>query len=167
MLPGEEVEGLGIEPQEAVEELLARLLDYRRYRGAAQALHELLAAEQGHRYRAAPLPPGLRQVALESAAQVYDPSALAAAIEGLLRTPPQVNTSHLHGITVSFERRLEHLRELLLSRRSFSFDDAVEDGDRMTQAITLFALLELYKSGELVWSQKQPFGRIEISVAGG
>jgi chromatin segregation and condensation protein Rec8/ScpA/Scc1 (kleisin family) len=37
----------------------------------------------------------------------------------------------------------------------------------MTQAVTLFALLELYKSGELVWKQKQPFGRIEISAKEG
>src|SRR5206468_2040068 len=42
MLPGEEMEGLVIEPQEAVEELLARLIEYRRYRSAAGALHEIL-----------------------------------------------------------------------------------------------------------------------------
>ena len=29
----------------------------------------------------------------------------------------------------------------------------------MTQAVTLFALLELYKSGELVWRQSETFGR--------
>ena len=28
----------------------------------------------------------------------------------------------------------------------------------MTQAVTLFALLELYKSGELVWRQRETFG---------
>ena len=32
----------------------------------------------------------------------------------------------------------------------------------MTQAVTLFALLELYKSGELVWRQSETFGPIEI-----
>jgi segregation and condensation protein A len=164
MLPGEEMEGLGIEPQEAVEELLARLLEYRRYRGVADALHEMLAREQSYRYRNAPLPPELRRVAMEAAKPVYDPSALAAAVDGLLRTPPAVDTGHLNRITVSLERRLEHLRDLLTSRRSFSFDEAVEGSDRMTQAVTLFALLELYKSGELVWRQKQPFGRIEISA---
>jgi segregation and condensation protein A len=167
MLPGEDQEGLTIEPQEAVEELLARLLEYRRYRRAADALHELFAAEQGFRYRVAPLPPELRRVTLEAARPVYAPSSLALAVEGLLRTPPAVDTGHLNRITVSFERRLEHLRELLASRRNFSFDDAVEGADRMTQAVTLFALLELYKSGELVWRQKDPFGRIEISAAGG
>jgi segregation and condensation protein A len=90
--------------------------------------------------------------------------SLRSAVEGLLRTPPAVDTSHLNRVTVSLERRLEHLRDLLSSRQSFSFDDAVEGSDRMTQAVTLFALLELYKSGELVWRQKKPFGRIEISA---
>jgi segregation and condensation protein A len=164
MLPGEEMEGLGIEPQEAVEELLARLIEYRRYRGVADALHLMLAREQGFRYRSAPLPPELRRVAMEAAKPVYDPASLATAVDGLLRTPPAVDTSHLNRITVSLERRLEHLRDLLRARRNFSFDAAVEGSDRMTQAVTLFALLELYKSGELVWRQKKPFGQIEISA---
>jgi segregation and condensation protein A len=166
MLPSEEVEGLDIEPQEAVEELLARLLEYRRFRGAAEALHERLAAEQGYRYRAAPLPPGLRRVTVEAATPVYEPTSLVEAIHGLLQTPPPVDTSHLHRPTVSFERRLEHLRALLTSRRSFTFDEAVAGTDRMTQAVTLFALLELYKSGELVWQQDETFGRIEIMARG-
>ena len=59
---------------------------------------------------------------------------------------------------------LRHLRELLSARRSFTFDDAVAGTDRMTQAVTLFALLELYKSGELVWRQEENFGRIEIEA---
>ena len=162
MLPGEESEGLDIEPQEAVEELLARLLEYRRFKLAAGELHEMLAREQGYRFRAAPLPPELRRVAIASAHKAYEPASLAAAIGGLLRTPPPVDTSHLQRITVSFERRLAHLRTLLQERRRFSFDDAVEGADRMTQAVTLFALLELYKTGELVWEQREPFGRIEI-----
>ena len=37
MLPQEDEEGLDLEPQEAAEELLARMLEYHRYRGAAAA----------------------------------------------------------------------------------------------------------------------------------
>lgn len=165
MLPGEEVEGLDLEPQEAIEELLARLLDYRRFRAAADFLHEQLAAEQSYRYRSAPLPPELRRVAVEAAAKSYEPTLLGEAIEALLRTPPPVDTSHMTRITVSFERRLAHLRDLLATRTHFSFEDAVKGEDRMTQAVTLFALLELYKTGELVWRQRETFGDIEIMAA--
>jgi segregation and condensation protein A len=165
MLPREDGDGLDLEPQEAVEELLARMLEYKRYRGAAESLRERLEAERGYRYRSAPLPPELRRVAIDAARQVYDPQLLAESIQGLLRTPPVVDTSHLHRVTVSFERRLHHLRDLLSARGRFSFEDAVEGADRMTQAVTLFALLELYKSGELVWEQRDPFGTIEIMAA--
>ena len=46
----------------------------------------------------------------------------------------------------------------LLRRGSFSFDEAVEGADRMTVAVTVFALLELYKRGEADWEQDEPFG---------
>ena len=62
--------------------------------------------------------------------------------------------------------RLAHLRRLL-RRGSLGFDEAVEDADRVTVAVTLFAVLELYKQGELTWSQERPFGEITLSAAGG
>src|SRR5947199_1989433 len=54
MLPQEGDDELPFEPQEAAEELLARMLEYKRYRGAAGWPHERLGAESGFRYRAAP-----------------------------------------------------------------------------------------------------------------
>ena len=41
-----------------------------------------------------------------------------------------------------------------------TFDEAVRGADRVTVAITLFALLELYKQGEATWAQSEPFGEI-------
>jgi segregation and condensation protein A len=162
MLPSEDGEGLDLEPGEAAEELLARMLEYRRYRAAATFMHERLAAEHGFRYRSAPLPPALRRVSVEAAAAVYDPELLGEALGGLLRTPPPIDLTHLRRPAVSVEQRLRHLRELLSSRRPFSFDDAVRGTDRLTEAVTLFALLELYKAGEAQWEQEVPFGPITV-----
>jgi len=64
---------------------------------------------------------------------------------------------------VSLEQRLAHVRTLLKHETSFSFDDAVRGADRMTEAVTLFALLELFKSGEAGWDQDEPFGPITIT----
>ena len=51
----------------------------------------------------------------------------------------------------------------LLARRSpFTFDEAVQGADRLTEAVTLFALLELYKAGEANWEQEVPFGPITV-----
>ena len=166
ILPGEEEEPLGLEPAEAASELLARMLEYRRYRGAAKALHERLAAEEGVRYRCAPPPPELRRASLETAARAYDPALLGRAIGGLLRAPPGLRADHLPRPTVSLDRRLAHLRALLDSRGRFSFDDSLAGADRLTEAVTLFALLELYRSGEADWEQEEPFGRITVLVRG-
>ena len=165
MLPSEDAEGEGLEPVEAAGELLARMLEYRRYRAAADFLHERLAAEHGFRYRAAPLPPQLRRVSVDAAGAVYDPEQLGAALGELLRAPPSLDVTHLRRPTVSVEQRLRLLRDLLRSRRRFSFDEAVRGEDRLTEAVTLFALLELYKAGEAAWEQEAPFGPITVRTA--
>ncbi|MFL5846473.1 MAG: segregation and condensation protein A [Solirubrobacteraceae bacterium] len=163
MLPREDEELLDLEPGEAAEELLARMLEARRYRAAADHLTERLEDEHGIRYRAAALPRWLRQsTSLEELGEaVYDPARLGKAIGGLLRHPPQVSLHHLTIPRVSVADRLSHLRGLL-RRGTTSFDDAVRGADRVTVAVTLFALLELYKQGEATWIQDEAFGDIEI-----
>jgi segregation and condensation protein A len=164
MLPSDDEEGLDLEPGEAAEELLARMLEYHRYRGAAEHLRERLAAEHGYRYRSAPLPPELRRVSVELAERAYDPARLARALGDLLVIPPALDLRHVRRPAVSVEQRLAHLRGLLSSRGTFSFDEAVRGADRLTEAVTLFALLELYKAGEACWEQEVPFGPIAVSA---
>jgi segregation and condensation protein A len=162
LLPGEEIEELiELDPGEAAEELLARLLDAHRYRAAANHLRERLAGQDGHRFRSAPLPPSLRRASLVEADAVYDPALLPRAIGALLQLPEPVDVRHMVGTRVTVAERLAHLRTLL-RRGSFSFDEAVARADRVTVAVTLYALLELYKQGELLWTQDEPFGEITI-----
>ena len=118
MLPSDgEEEGLDLVPSEAADELLARMVEYHRYRGAAAHLRERLEAEHGHRYRSAPLPPELRRVALETAERAYDPDRLAEALGDLLRTPPPVDLSHMATPRVTLGERLTLLRVPSRSRR--------------------------------------------------
>jgi segregation and condensation protein A len=148
-------------PEEAVEELLARLLEYRRYREAAEMLSVRFEAERGHLYRSAPLPRELRRVAIEAASAVYDPERLAAALGDLLEVPPPLDISHIRP-TVSLEQRLRALRDALAGHDAVDFDEQFGGEDRLTQAVTLFALLELYRKGEVTWKQSEPLGPIEI-----
>lgn len=160
LLPGEEeAEELG--PEEAADELLARMLEYRRYSEAAKMLARMLERESAIMYRAAPLPAELRRAAVRSAVQVYDPDQLGAALGDLLQTPPPPDTGHIR-TTVSLQRRLSVIRDLLDRRKELDFDEAFGTEDRFTQAVTLFALLELYRRGEATWTQKETFGRIEV-----
>ena len=162
LLPAPEEEGIELGPEEAAEELLARMLEYRRYRDAADHLAQLHADGRRYLYRAAPPPPELRRVALDAARPVYDPGLLAGSIGDLLRVPPHPDTSHIRP-TVSLDKRLRLLRELLAARGRLDFDRAFGSEDRLTQAVTLFALLEMYKRGEATWEQDQTFGTIRIS----
>jgi segregation and condensation protein A len=163
MLPGEELEEIELESGEAAEELLARLLDAHRYRAAAAHLQLMLAEQSAYRFRAAPLPRFVRRASLPDATAVYDPDTLAAAIGGLLAMPPPVDARHIANPRVSLAERLSHLRAML-RRGSFTFDEAVARADRATVAVTLFALLELYKQGELTWTQPEPFGEIRVDA---
>ncbi len=163
LLPGEDEELIELDPGEAAEELLARLLDAHRYRAAANYLGERLRDEQGFRFRSAPLPAFLRRASLEDAPAVYDPATLASAVGDLLRIPEPVDVRHMTQPKVSIAERLTHLRRLL-HRGSFTFDEAVARADRVTVAVTLFAVLELYKQGELTWTQERPFDEIRIEA---
>jgi segregation and condensation protein A len=164
MLPGEELEELDeLAPAEAAEELIARLLQYARFRGAAEWLGARRSDEEGWLYRSAPPPPELRRV--QATEKAYEPDVLGEALGGLLRTPPPLDLRHIRAPRVSLADRLAVLRNLLRRSASFSFDEAVEGADRVTVAVTLFALLELYKRGEAGWEQGEPFGEITVSAA--
>jgi segregation and condensation protein A len=165
MLPGEEIEELdGLAPAEAAEELLERMLAYARFRGAGGFLAARREAERGFLYRSAPLPPELRRAPLDHAEQAYDPTVLGEALGGLLRRPPALDLRHIAAARVSLSDRLAVLRKLLRGG-TFSFDDAVAGADRMTVAVTLFALLELYKEGEASWRQDESFGPVSVRAA--
>src|SRR4051794_19584102 len=86
MLPRDEDELLDLDPAEAAEELLARMLAARRYRRAGDELTARLAAESGFRYRSAPLPPHLKRAPLEAAEAGYDPARVGGGPGGPRRT---------------------------------------------------------------------------------
>src|SRR3954467_2435011 len=88
ILPREEEEEIDLERGEAADELLARMLEYTRYKGAAAMLRERIEAESGFRYRSAPLPKELRRVSVELAEKSYEPVQLAKAIGGVRHLPP-------------------------------------------------------------------------------
>jgi segregation and condensation protein A len=165
MLPREEEELLDFDPGEAAEELLARMLEAKRYRGAADDLKARLAGEEGIRYRRAPAPSWLKRPDLAALDAVYDPGRLGTALAALLRPPAAVSLHHVTIQTVTVEERLIALRKLMRKAgRSFSFDEAVEGADRVTVAVTVWALLELYRTGEATWEQEEPFADITIQA---
>jgi len=167
MLPGEELDELDeLAPAEAADELLARMLAYARYRGAAVHLREVHEDGQSYLFRHAAPPGELRRASLQHVEAAFSPDTLGAAIGGLLRTPAPLDLRHIRAAAVTVSERLGVLRGLL-RRGRFSFEEAVDGVDRMTVCVTLYALLELYKRGEADWEQDACFGEITVQRGAG
>lgn len=164
MLPSEESDVFDLElgAEEAAEELLARMLEYHRYNKLAGWLRERYHAELPFHYRSAPLPRNLRSVDWDNVGQVYNAERLAGAIGDLLQVPEQLSIPHMRLHRATLEDRLGKLRGLLQRASHFDFDEAVAGEDRLTEALTIWALLELYKLGEADWEQDENFGPIEV-----
>jgi segregation and condensation protein A len=164
MLAEDSEELLDIEPGEAAEELIERMLQARRYRSASSHLLELFAREEGVRFRSVPMPAHLLKTIAPPTDGSQNPAILGQALGRLLRMPPTISLRHLSVPRVTVAERLDHLRGLL-RRGHFSFEEAVRGEDRMTVAVTVFALLELYKRGEAWWEQEETFGEIAVHAA--
>ena len=162
MLPGEEMDELDeLMPAEAADEPLERMLAYARYRGRGGWLDERHGEGQRLLFRSAPLPPELRRLTVDQAEAAYEPARLGQALGGLLRTPEPLDLRHMRAPRVTVGERLQLLRTLL-RRDRFDFEEAVRGEDRLTVAMTVYALLELYKRGEAGWEQAEPFGPITV-----
>ena len=73
--PVDDEEGLDLDLEAA--ELLARMLEYHRYRQARGAPEGAARGGHGYRCRSAPLPRELRRVSIEAAERAYEPELLA------------------------------------------------------------------------------------------
>jgi segregation and condensation protein A len=163
LLPGEDAED-ELSAEEAAGELAARLAEYARVR-AATAWLAARREDVGRRvFRSVPPPLAPRRPA-DVPMPTEDPIQLRAAITRLLQPPQQVDVSHLPRRILPTRIFLERLRGLLAERGTFTFEDAVGDLDRMSQAVAFWALLELYKAGEVRMSQAEPFSPIRIARA--
>ncbi|MEZ5126728.1 MAG: segregation/condensation protein A [Thermoleophilia bacterium] len=152
-----------LEPEQAAEELIERLVRYGRFRNAADSLRAQWDEHAGRLYRSAPVPRELLRRPLEPAA--VPASALVEALTPLLREPPRPDTSHLADLAVSLVDELHRLRDLLRCNGEFTFAE-VAPQTRIERAVTFYALLELHSSGEAVLRQEHHAGEIRVRSAG-
>jgi segregation and condensation protein A len=162
LFPGEESDE-ELTPEQAEAELFQRLIEYRRFQGAAAWLRERVAGPpRVFRLGPAPLAPKPAPAIVEFS---EDPWQLAAAVDRLLVPPPHIDVSSVRRPLVPVEKFLDHFRTILRSRRGFQFDEAVRGLDRLSQAAAFLAVLEMYKRGEAVPEQQELFAPIRV-VAG-
>jgi segregation and condensation protein A len=158
----EEVEEMSAEEAEA--ELLARLIEYKRYAAASRWL-AARAAEVPRVFRGGPAPLAPRP---QPAADPFseDPWALHASIGRLLAMPPEIDLSAVRRRLVPVSEFITRFRRVLAERRGFTFDEAVAGLDRLAQAAAFLAVLELWKLGEVAAEQDEVFGPIRVARRG-
>jgi segregation and condensation protein A len=149
-----------LDPDEAAERLLERLVRYSQFKNVGGALRRRWEEHAGRLYRRAPVPPALlRRPAPAGALPAH---ALPGALVLLLRPPPAPDTSHLADLAVSLVKELRRLRVILDDAGEFTFAGVASEG-RLERAVTFFALLELHSSGEALLRQKRHFEDIVVT----
>jgi len=163
LLFSDEFDDEDLTPEQAEAELFQRLIDYRRFQGAAAWLRERAAGPpRVFRQGPAPLAPRPAPVFVEFS---EDPWQLAAAVDRLLVPPPHIDVSAVRRPLVAVEQFLDHFRSILRSRRGFQFEEAVRGLDRLSQAAAFLAVLEMVKRGEVVPEQRELFAPIRVVAA--
>ena len=162
LLPGADPELEEMGPEEAVEELLARLLEYRRYRAAAasrcaSASRRRAATSTGRRR--------CRRACARSRSTPRSPSTTPSGSAPRSATcwpSRRRSTSATSARPSRWSGACGPCATRSPAATSIDFDEQFGGEDRLTQAVTLFALLELYRKGEVTWKQSEPLGPIEI-----
>jgi segregation and condensation protein A len=162
LLPGQEVGEETVDPEQAREMLLARLLTYQTYKAAALLLRSRGAEQRGRLLRAAARGRGRTLTPLEEVQARRNPADLARSVDRLLEAKKGPDTSHMPAVRVELARQIAMVRRLLETGTRFSFDRTFGREPAAVQAVTLFALLELLARGEVRVEQARPFGDITV-----
>ena len=143
---------------EAQEDMLARLIRYSMFKGAATWLGDQAGRERFWRIASRPV----RRAAGLYDGPTLDPALLQRSMTVLL-AQPDVDVRHLVGRHASVHEMTGRLLGVLRQRRSFSLDEAVEGLTRLDQAVAFVAALELCKAGQVQLLQEDRFGPITVT----
>ncbi len=152
------------EEEDVGDELVRQLIEYRKFKTAAQGLRT--REEEGLRAyaRLLPLPElertfRLEGVTLDNLVETVRQAMLAQATSSAdeLVTP-------LH---ISLPEKIAQLERLAIEYRQFSFNDLLaQAGSRMEIVVTFLALLQLMKRRKVTVEQGELFGEIVVSMLG-
>lgn len=151
-------------PEEARDQLLARLFEYSKFKAAAGRLRELGGANVGCVMRA---PAGRRRrrlAPLEDVIGSEDAMVLRERLAHLIESKNPPDTSHITQIKVELQRQVRIVRGILARRRRFSFNSIFGGEQPLVQALSVFALLDLLARGEIKVSQRELFGDMVVTA---
>ena len=173
LLPKEvDEEGEEVDPRA---ELVARLLEYKRYKILAEELADREENAAGHFYKASSLPPEV--------AKYRPPTDLDELLDGLTLAklqrifeqamkrkeykvdPIRSKFGTIHREPVSLEQKITSVMDYARKARRFSFRQLLEkQTDKLEVVVTFLAVLELMKIGKIHLTQEETFGEMDIET---
>ena len=166
LLPGATVESDdGLTPEEARDQLLARLFRYSKFRAAAERLRRLGEENYGAVMRPPAAATRRRLAPLDEIAGSGNIMELRDALARIVESKRQPDTAHVAQIRVDLRRQIRIVRGVLARRGRFSFDSIFGGEEPLVQAVSLFALLDLLTRGEIHVAQAEVFGDIVVRAS--
>lgn len=165
LLPGAEP-GLeaDLTPEQARDQLLARLFEYSKFKAAATRLRELGEQNMACVLRVPERAPSRRQPTLDSIAGSEDAMRLREAMMKVLENRREPDTAHIIQTKVELQRQIRIIRGILARRGKFSFNSVFGGEQPLVQALSLFGLLDLLARGEIRVSQTENFADIKVRM---
>jgi segregation and condensation protein A len=153
------------EPEEEIEdprsELVAALLEYKRYKQAAEDLEQ--KGDQWLKRYARGDNPEIAQAEVNYVLKKVDLAALMVAFSEVLE---RAEIQHVHHVAVDdilIEDRIRHIARLLTESEGVEFCRLFEDDQRrLVIVVTFMALLELARLGQISIKQASLFGKIWV-----
>lgn len=166
LLPEPEKEGEEITPAEMREELLWRLVEYQKFRNAAQELSDRLEREERYYYRELDLEEPFQDLMPDVLSGLTLERLAASAME-IIEMESVVDISYIAPIKVNIADFMDRIRAALRERGRTSYRELTGHSEmRMEFIVTFLALLELYKREEIDISQATRFGDIQVFPLG-
>lgn len=153
-------------PEETRDILVARLVNYKKFKNAAAALGARMEAESRMHPRQAGIeeqfvglmPDYLEGVTLHGLAVIC--ADIAARRETFL-----LEAEHIAAVPISMERHVEGIYRTMRNRKSRTFAELVgEEPTAEIVVVTFLAVLELYKRGAISITQDETFGEMSFEM---
>lgn len=152
------------EEEEAMDDLEVRLIEYRRFREAAQEMGKMLDPKR----RSFPREKFLRAMEVFIPPKGVTPLSLRKHFESVLGempTPEEIIEDTIEEI-MSLEERIASLQASLRDRAEHSFRELASSAtNRMEVIVSFLAILELVKQRYVIVNQRDAWGDIRISVS--
>jgi segregation and condensation protein A len=165
LLPGAEpLLETELTPEQARDQLLARLFEYSTFKAAAEHLRELSDENGLCLLRSPERAPTRRLAHLDDVAGTEDAMRLRESIVRVLENRREPDTTHIMHTKVELQRQLRIIRGILARHGKFSFNAIFGGEEPLVQALSMFALLDLLGRGEVRATQNENFADIKVRV---